>query len=154
MIRFFALLALTAFLAACDTAGPESAVSGVTAGATYSASGIALHDAETDAVVYDFLADGAVLDLAFRDGGRFEARYVISEASIRASGETDDVDGGIDATITGTYDLADDRLTFTLDEPGERYVFEGTWSVEDGEATLRRRYAGPDQYFEVVLTQV
>lgn len=153
-LRPLALLVLAAAFAACDSAAPPpQQPAAVAVGATYDASTFAMRDAETAAVVFDYLDAGAVLAIEFVDSSRFEFTFQLSESVLIASGETEDLDGDIDEVLTGTYTQTDGTLTFELDTPGERFILDGGWAIDADGGAIRYQDEEDGLVIDVVLTR-
>jgi len=160
------LLALAASLSACDTTEPEEAEvvpaqAEVTVGAVYAAdddaaydgSALALRDAETDEVTYDYLANGATIAVEFTSADRFEASLFVPYDALVASGQTEDADGDIRQEVTGSYAQVDGALTFTFDTWVDSFFSDRGWAIDADGGAIRYQSAEDRVVLDVVLAR-
>lgn len=152
------LLALAASLSACDTFSDTddelAQRAEVAVGATYSGTSLALRDAETGDLVYDYLANGATIAVEFTSANRFEASLFVPYAALEASGQTEDADGeDVRQEITGTYAQADGTLTFTFDTWVDSFFSDRGWRIAPDGASIAYESAEDGVVLDVVLAR-
>ena len=147
------LLALAASLTACDSGGP-AATAEVAVGATYDGASLALREADTGDLVYDYLANGATIAVEFTSADRFEASLFVPYAALEASGQTEDADGeDIRQAITGTYRQVDGALTFTFDTWVDSFFSDRGWAIDDDGGAIRYESVEDGLRLDVVLAR-
>lgn len=148
---FLALLLLAAALTACDTTAPPSA-EGI-AGASFEGTTLALRDAQTGDLVYDYLANGGEISVTFEDADRFTARLFIPREALIASGEVYDTESDVDETVTGTYRVESSAVTFEDAGFSDTFFDDEGWTLIAGATSLRYTGGGEDMEVDVVLTR-
>lgn len=157
MPRLTAALALflAVSLSACDVfseVDPPVAAE-VTVGATYEGTTLALRDAASGEVLYDYLAGGAEIAAEFVDDDSFTARLFVPYEALVASGETDDVDGDVDEALAGAYRVEDGAVTFEPDGFSDTFFTDPGWTVDADGGAVRYVGGGEDVEVVVVLTR-
>lgn len=152
MTRSFALLALVAVLSACDS-GVEPPTAEVSIGRAYVATTLALRDADSGDVVFDYLAHGSAIQVEFLNESGFEASLFVPVEALIASGETHDVDHDIDESIAGSYRQSGGALTFTPDGFSDTFFTDEGWTIAADGSSVRYEAAEQGRRIEVVLTR-
>ena len=146
-----ALVLLALILPACDSV-VETPTAEVSVGARYAGTTMAVRDAATGEVRFDYLAAGATMEIAFTDRSRFTASLFVPYEAMVAAGETDDLDGDVDLTLSGTYRQSNGVLTFTPDEDADSFFDQG-WFIDADGGAVRYTSASGGQEMVVVLTR-